>query len=407
MKNTILIILSILFFSCSKNEPVETKEDTELETIEMPTSTVDYTNLENWSFHPNKTTILPYYNLDISVINKDLQIEESIPIINNAATNTGVDVFWVHPTLLSTTQSISAVKVIPIEEQDKINIGLTIIAQGGLLSKYGRMFAPYYRQSSGITYGDNIDKELQANVIATSYSDVKAAFLNYLDNYNNGNKIILAGHSQGSYLIALLLRDLFDTNAVLRTKLVTAALGGMDYIYAEQGKYSGGWFKNIPLCTSTNECGCVHNWASFDDEQTIPEINYGLPEFNPYLINSGLVYRAFNETTDWFVQDFSYYNENPSTLKNYIAPDASYNLGGDNNFIAFNNLYSVKHKREGMLKVVLSVSHNPLVNDQRPNDLEDEKSHPNYPNWGYHTKDYHIYLWALMEQIDEKLNNCN
>ncbi|WP_372938402.1 hypothetical protein, partial [Seonamhaeicola sp.] len=98
---------------------------------------------------------------------------------------------------------------------------------------------------------------------------------------------------------------------------------------------------------------------------------------------------------------------NTSTLKNYIAPDASYHLGGDNNFIAFNNLYSVKHKREGMQKVVLSVSHNPLVNDQRPNDLEDEKSHPNYPNWGYHTKDYHIYLWALMEQIDEKLNNCN
>lgn len=403
MKKIVLFLTIIFLSGCSSNEDVQIPQ----QTIDIPASTVDYNSTENWAFHPNKTTILPSYNLNISVIDDNLEIQDEIVITNNATTNTGVDVFWVHPTLLSATQNFNSVNTIAITQQDKITIGLTIIAQGGLLSKYGRMFAPHYRQSTARTYSADIDKELQANTIATSYSDVKAAFLNYLNNYNNGNKIILAGHSQGSYLLAMLLRDVFDNNDTLRNQLVVAALGGMNYSYANQGTYNGGWWQNIPLCTATNECGCVSNWTSFDESQSLPDINYGLPEFNPYLINSGLVYRAFDAETDWFVQDFSYYNETSSVLQNYITPDANYNLGGANNFIAFNNLYTVRQRRDGQHKVALSVAYNPLVNDERPNELDAEQNHPNYLNWGYHIKDYHIYLWALMQQIDEKIANCN
>lgn len=398
-----VVVITLLLLSCSKGDVTEPQNDTDLETIEIPTSTVDYNSLNNWAFHPNKTSILSNYNLDIDIIGEDLQVEQTIQIVNNSSTNTGIDVFFVHPTVLAQN---SIPENIDIQDQSSFLINGTIIAQGGLLSKYGRMFAPRYRQTTGLTYKDNVDKELQAKIIATSYSDVKAAFVNYLDNYNNGNKIILAGHSQGSYLLAMLLRDLFDNDESLRNKLVTAALGGMGYIYANQGEYKGGWWQNIPLCTSTNECGCVNNWTSFDEEQSIPEINYGLPEFNNYLINSGLIYRRFNENQDWIVQDFSYYGETTSVLRNYITPSSNYNLGNGTNFIAFDSLYNVRQKRENLKKVVLSVEYNPSAGDQRPNDLADEQNHPNYPNWGYHIKDYHLYLWALIQQIDEKISNC-
>lgn len=402
MKKIAFIIFAFLGVTCSKSDDAETSVISDEQIIELPVSSVDYKDMSNWVAHPEKVTLLPFFNLDIDVIDKDLQIKETIEVENNSIKNTGVDVFWVHPTLLSLTQNFLSTQVIPINEQDKVNIGLTVIAQGGLLSKYGRVYAPHYRQSSGITYRSDTDKEEQANVITTSYSDVKASFLDYLENYNNGNKIILAGHSQGSYLLAMLLRDVFDENPTLQNQLVVAALGGMGYVYAKQGTYKGGWWKNIPLCTSTDECGCISNWAAFDEEQSIPGINYGLPEFNPYLVNSGLVYRMFNEDEDWFVQDFSYYGETSSLLKNYITPNASYNIG-DANFIAFDGLYHVRQKREGLQKVVLSLEHNHVNGDLRPNDLEGEKEHVNYNDWGYHTKDYHIYLWALMEQIDEKL----
>ncbi|WP_159090814.1 hypothetical protein [Aquimarina aquimarini] len=106
------------------------------------------------------------------------------------------------------------------------------------------------------------------------------------------------------------------------------------------------------------------------------------------------------------MQDFSYYGETSEPLENYITPNANYSLGNGANFIAFNGLYNVRQKRDDVQKVVLSVDHNPLMNDQRPNDLEREQNSPNYADFGYHTKDYHIYLWALMQQIDEKINNC-
>jgi hypothetical protein len=53
------------------------------------------------------------------------------------------------------------------------------------------------------------------------------------------------------------------------------------------------------------------------------------------------------------------------------------------------------------------VQHTPAANDQRPNELADEESSPAFSFMGYHNKDYHIYLWALMEQLDQKLAACS
>ncbi|GAA5221188.1 DUF3089 domain-containing protein [Membranihabitans marinus] len=405
MNNQVVFFLLLsMFLSCSNDDVVEPEEMPELETIDIPESTVNYNSNDNWVFHPNKTTILPNFKLDIAVIDKDLEVEQIIPITNNSVTNTGIDVFFVHPTVL--TQNAKP-ENIDIEDQIDFQIAGTVLAQGGLLAKYGRMFAPKYRQSTGKTYQSNVDKEEQANIIATSYSDVKAAFLHYLDHYNNGNKIILAGHSQGSYLLSLLLRDVFDNDENLRSQLVTAALGGMRFIFADNGQYKGGFYENIPLCTTTDQCGCINTWASFDEDRSLASVNYAMPQFNPYLINSGLVYRAYNENEDWLVQDFSYYGENPSELINYITPDASYNFSPGNNFIAFNGLYTARFKREDRERVALSIDHKPQIDDDRPNELLDEKNTFNYPVWGYHVKDYHIYLWALMEQIDAKIQGCS
>ncbi|MBC3846976.1 DUF3089 domain-containing protein [Winogradskyella echinorum] len=400
-RNIILLFCFIILANCSKDSDDSISQSEQR--IEIPLSTVDYSSMDNWVFHPNKPTFLTNYNLDIAVINENLQIENIIPITNNSYTDTGIDVFFVHPTVLTQNE---IPEYIDIQDQPELLITGTIVAQGALLSKYGRLFAPRYRQSTGRTYRPETDKETQASIIAVSYSDIKAAFLDYLNNHNNGNKIIIAGHSQGSYLLAMLLRDVIDSDENLRSKLITAALAGMDYLYASENSYLGGWWQNIPLCTTTNECGCVHNWTSFDESQSLPEIDYAMPQFNPYLINSGLVYRTFNESEDWFIQDFSFYDTQTQPLRYYIVPDANYNLSAGNNFIAFDNLYNVRHKRDGLTKVALSLAHNPEVNDMRPNDLANEVFHPNYSDWGYHIKDYHIYLWALMQQIDLKINNC-
>ena len=46
--------------------------------------------------------------------------------------------------------------------------------------------------------------------IDVAYADVKRAFDYYLENYNNGRPIIIAGHSQGSGHGMRILKEYFD-----------------------------------------------------------------------------------------------------------------------------------------------------------------------------------------------------
>ncbi len=403
-------LIPVFLLACSSNDepPVEPEgeEEEEFETIEQPESTLDYNSMDNWVFHPNQVVnLLSVYNLDIGIVDENLALEGSITVENNAKTDTGVDVFFVHPTILDNAPAEPM--VMPLDEQPATRINLTILAQGGQLAKYGRFFAPRYRQSTGNTYLDeNIDKETQASVIIKSYRDVKAAFLNYLDNHNNGNKIILAGHSQGSYLLSMLVRDVFDNDASLRNRLVTAVLAGMGHIYATEGNYVGGQFENIPLCRQIDECGCVQGWRSYEDEQTYGDLRFTLPMFNEELVKYGVYYRSADIEDDWFVMDEAFVSQNQEYVR-YIALAANVNQDHGFNYVAHDDLYLSRMRRDSNTEIGLNITYSPAMGDQRVNDLAIEAQSPLFDFWGYHTKDYATYLWPLLQQIDAKLANCN
>ena len=367
----------------------------------------DYSQLINWFFHPDKAiNIIGDYNLDIAIIDANLNINSTITTLNNSETNTGIDVFWVHPTEL--TNPPTNPTTIPLSEQPSSLILSTILAQGGLLAKYGRFFAPRYQQASPASFLDsNYPDSIRGAALVTAYKDVKAAFENYLNNHNNGNKIILAGHSQGSFLLGMLLRDVFDNDPELRSKLLTACLGGKAYYHAEIGSYSEGQWENIPLCTTMNQCECIHTWRSFKETQQFPFLFTTFPIFNTSLVDYGLVYRNVNLDNDWFVQDSLYYNSTSAPLRYYIAPDANYNLGGGANYIAFDSLYTARFKRTNNTKLGLAINYTTDLSDQRPNDLLDVENSAGFALSGFHIKDYHIYIWALMQQIDAKINGCS
>lgn len=409
MKTKLFVFLFVLvLISCSSSvEPLEVDMPMEVqELLEQPVSPIDYSMLDNWIFHPDQPLhLLEAYDLDIGIVDKDLQLEGSIQIENNAKVNTGVDVFFVHPTLLENAPSEAM--VIPIEDQPITRIDLTVLAQGGQLAKYGRFFAPHYRQSTGATYLESdLDKTLQAEVIMQSYSDVKAAFLDYVARYNNGNKIILAGHSQGSYLLSMLVRDLFDEDIELRNKLITAALGGMGHVYARTGEDRGGQFRNIPLCQESEECGCVQSWRSYEEGQAYGDLRTTLPMFNPELVRYGVFYREADLNTDRFLMDESEITQNQEYVR-YIALSANVNEDHGFNFVAHDNLYLARIRRDSNTEIGLNITYQPEMGDQRINDLALEQANPLFDFWGYHTKDYATYLWPLLEQIDAKIAQCN
>ena len=81
------------------------------------------------------------------------------------------------------------------------------------------MYAPYYRQMTFPVY--SMTEEEMKPYLETAYRDVAAAFEYYFENCNNGRPIILAGFSQGSQLLLMLLEEYFD-DAEYSDKLVAA-----------------------------------------------------------------------------------------------------------------------------------------------------------------------------------------
>lgn len=86
-----------------------------------------------------------------------------------------------------------------------------------------RFFAPYYRQAGLNVY--ELAEEEREPYLALAYEDVKAAFLYYLEHYNEGRPVILAGFSQGADLSVRLLKDCFSEEEVNDLLVACYAIG--------------------------------------------------------------------------------------------------------------------------------------------------------------------------------------
>ena len=148
------------------------------------TAQTDYSRSTNWYFHPDKPiNFISTYDIDIADVNPDLSIDRTIDIPNNSKTNTGIDVFWEHPTQLTTPPTLPT--TVPLDDQPSTIIALTILVQGGLLAKYGRFFAPQSRQATPAAFlNPSYSDEVRAAALMTTYGDIKAAFLDYLEHHN-------------------------------------------------------------------------------------------------------------------------------------------------------------------------------------------------------------------------------
>lgn len=365
----------------------------------------DYSDMANWACHPDKIgTLIDGYNLSIAVIDRDLSTKQRIEVDNNAMNDTGVDVFFVHPTVLQNIFSYTERENIPIEEQPGFLVTATVVGQAGLLAQFGRLFAPRYRQATPPVFiGSPLDEQ-QAEVIGVAYDDVRNAFLNYLEHQNNGNKVILAAHSQGSYLLSMLLRDIFDNDEALMDKLVVAVVAGMAAVYDESG--TSGWWENISLCTNIDQCRCVMTWRCYKEGQTIPDILPSHPAQNQSLVDDGLVYAALDRTADSLFQDSLYYGIDQSYVDNYLTLNIGLPIDIDAGFVAFDSFYHIRYQRQSERSVGFTVDYEPDEEDLRPHLLAEEETNPTFGQMGYHRRDYNIYGWALIEQIKAKLSLC-
>lgn len=198
---------------------------------------IDYSNYDYWAALPQKK--------DPS----DLSPDGLKPVEDG-----GVDIFFLYPTSLLAKKDRKLHNA-PIDYK-KINAftdNSSIKYQASIFNQVGKIYAPRYRQAHYYEYF-SADKVMAKQAFELAYKDVRDAFQYYLDHFNNGRPIIIAGHSQGTTHGMRLLKDFFDGQA-LQEKLVVAYLPGIP-IPADL-------YSNIKICDTPYDLTCINSWRSF------------------------------------------------------------------------------------------------------------------------------------------------
>lgn len=200
------------------------------------------------------------------------------------------DVFFIHPT--SFTEKPDSIHWNAAwddpKQQDK-TLNNAIKFQASVFNHVGRIYAPFYRQANiEIYYTNDLHKAYLA--ADTAYSDVRRAFLFYLQNYNHGRPIIIASHSQGSTHAIWLLKEFFDTTA-LKKQLVTAYIPGMTVRYSD--------FKTLQPAPDSNFVGGYCVWRSAEKGYYPPTLPRGKEVIctNPisWTLDSAAIDKKFNK----------------------------------------------------------------------------------------------------------------
>jgi hypothetical protein len=183
-----------------------------------------------------------------------------------------VDVFFVHPTTYLNSTGWNA--PMGYDPADNYVRNAVLPGQASVFNGSTRVYAPHYRQAQiyafmALENGGNDALEL-------AYTDIKAAFQYYLDNFNNGGPFIVAGHSQGALHTKWLLERMIS-GTPLRKRLVAAYPIG-NPISTDEILIS---MPDIPVCQSAAQTGCLVTWNTISDGYRAWEPTKGLVCVNP------------------------------------------------------------------------------------------------------------------------------
>lgn len=227
-------LLLFLFSSCVYYKPV--KVDFKSEQIPSPP---DYSNDDFWCALPEKKDSADH-----------IPSVSEILLIDGQAT-AQADVFYIYPTQFFSRTEWNA--SLDDEKLNELISSRAVTNQATVFNGSCRVYIPKYRQATYNAYFSLSNPDAK-KAFELAYEDVKNAFQYYLDHYNNGRPIIIAGHSQGTTHAKWLLRDFFDGKP-LQKQLICAYLIGMP-VYTNE-------FSQIMPCDSASQTGCFISWRSY------------------------------------------------------------------------------------------------------------------------------------------------
>ncbi|MDD3313676.1 DUF3089 domain-containing protein [Pseudodesulfovibrio sp.] len=183
-----------------------------------------------------------------------------------------VDVFWVYPTVLHDQShwlmDTAASDALPAAAS-------TLANQAAVFSGQANLYAPKYRQMNLAAL--TLPEAERNALLGYGEDDVWRAFSYYLAHYNHGRPFILAGHSQGSDVLAALFLSKWGSFG-FEDRLVAAYLIGWSVTQADLDANP-----RLALCAAPDQTGCfiTYNTVAAGHQQDAPTILPGALSVNP------------------------------------------------------------------------------------------------------------------------------
>lgn len=176
-------------------------------------------------------------------------------------------VFFIHPTSYFERSHWNA----PLDDAgSQANARTMLRGMASAFNAFPEIWAPRYRQA---TFGAFLtDKPEARAALDLAYRDVAQAFAAFLI-ANPGKPIILAGHSQGAFLLKRLLMEQVAGKPIAR-RVVAAYLVGWPVSLEHDLPRLG-----LPACTEPAQSGCVISWLSYAEPADTHETLAGYARF--------------------------------------------------------------------------------------------------------------------------------
>lgn len=189
-----------------------------------------------------------------------------------AAPKAPVDLFFVYPTVLFNDTDWIMDTTSPEMRAAAME---SINAQASVFKGQANIYAPMYRQMN--MAGLNLSDADAAPLKNIAHDDVWRAFTYYLKYENNGRPFFLAGHSQGSMILADLLLEHWGSTGA-EGRMVAALLVGWSLTPADLAAHPA-----VRMCERSDQTGCVisYNTMAKGRQSVAPTLKKDALAVNP------------------------------------------------------------------------------------------------------------------------------
>lgn len=306
-----------------------------------------------------------------------------------------IDCFYVYPTVSTDTSVNSDMTADPAE----LNV---VASQFARFASRCRPYAPLYRQVTLAGLGKMLAKGAPPPLDqGVAYDDVRDAWNHYLQHDNQGRGVVLVGHSQGSFVLAELIRQEIDGKPI-QSRLVSAILMGATMM-VPKGRDVGGTFKNIPVCKAASQTGCLITFVSF--RSTIPPPANTLfgaspsPDLVAACTNPAALAGGPGQLKAYLTSAGRTIVGQPQAIKPWVTPERPV----ETPYVTVPGLLTAQCKtNEHATFLEVTVNGNPA--DPRVDDISGDigAGAQIQANWGLHLIDAHLAIGNLVDIVEQQ-----